>query len=99
MGGTNPSLLEALGATKLNLLFDIGFNREVAGDTALYWTNEEGDLAALIDEADAMREEKIIELGLNAKQRIIDHYGWRSIADKYKSVFAYQKKVDRCVSG
>ncbi len=99
VGGTNPSLLEALGATKLNLLFDIGFNREVAGDTALYWTNEEGDLTALIDEADAMREEKIIELGLNAKQRIIDHYGWRSIADKYKSVFAYQKKVDRCVSG
>ena len=31
VGGTNPSLLEALGSTKLNLLFDVGFNREVAG--------------------------------------------------------------------
>lgn len=30
VGGTNPSLLEALGSTKINLLLDVGFNREVA---------------------------------------------------------------------
>ena len=30
VGGTNPSLLEALGSTDLNLLLDVGFNREVA---------------------------------------------------------------------
>ena len=30
VGGTNPSLLEALGCTNLNLLLDVGFNREVA---------------------------------------------------------------------
>ena len=30
VGVTNPSLLEALGATKLNLLLGVGFNREVA---------------------------------------------------------------------
>ena len=29
VGGTNPSLLEALGSTDLNLLLDVGFNREV----------------------------------------------------------------------
>ena len=34
VGGTNPSLLEALGSTKLNLLLDVGFNREVAEDAA-----------------------------------------------------------------
>ena len=49
VGGTNPSLLEALGSTKLNLLLDVGFNREVAEDAALYWTKEDGNLAALID--------------------------------------------------
>lgn len=89
VGGTNPSLLEALSATRLNLLFDIGFNREVAGDAALYWTTKEGNLAALIDRADAMREEKITELGLKAKQRVIDDYSWRSIADRYASVFTH----------
>ena len=35
VGGTNPSLLEALGSTNLNLLLDVGFNREVAEDGAL----------------------------------------------------------------
>ena len=27
VGGTNPSLLEALGATKLNLLYEVNFNK------------------------------------------------------------------------
>ncbi|MBQ5816602.1 MAG: DUF1972 domain-containing protein, partial [Oscillospiraceae bacterium] len=30
VGGTNPSLIEALGSTDLNLLLGVGFNREVA---------------------------------------------------------------------
>ena len=34
VGGTNPSLLEALGSTDLNLLLDVGFNREVGEDGA-----------------------------------------------------------------
>ena len=34
VGGTNPSLLEALSSTRLNLLLDVGFNREVAEDSA-----------------------------------------------------------------
>lgn len=34
VGGTNPSLLEALGSTDLNLLLDVGFNSEVARDGA-----------------------------------------------------------------
>ena len=36
VGGTNPSLLEALASTKINLLLDVGFNKEVAQDSALY---------------------------------------------------------------
>lgn len=37
VGGTNPSLLEALASTKLNLLLDVGFNREVGENGAIYW--------------------------------------------------------------
>ena len=36
VGGTNPSLIEALGSTDLNLLVDVEFNKEVAKDCALY---------------------------------------------------------------
>ncbi len=49
MGGTNPSLIEALGSTDLNLLVDVGFNKEVAEDCALYWSRKPGNLAELID--------------------------------------------------
>lgn len=87
VGGTNPSLLEALGATKLNLLLDVGFNREVAEESALYWSKESGSLAGLIDECDALSPVKIDTLGQQAKHRICCHYSWQFIADQYESVF------------
>ena len=87
VGGTNPSLLEALGSTDLNLLLDVGFNREVAEDAALYWTKEPGDLAALIGRADAMDEEERAELGRAARARVADAYSWQHISDKYRDLF------------
>ncbi|MBP3879745.1 MAG: DUF1972 domain-containing protein, partial [Lachnospiraceae bacterium] len=45
VGGTNPSLLEALGSTELNLLVGVGFNREVGENAALYWSRKPGSLA------------------------------------------------------
>lgn len=87
VGGTNPSLLEALGSTDLNLLVDVGFNREVAVDGALYWTKEEGSLARLIDKADRMDETEIEELGKRAKQRITEEYTWEKIVKKYERLF------------
>jgi len=87
VGGTNPSLLEALGATKINLLYDVGFNREVAGDAALYWSLNEGNLAKLIDKVDKMPEAKREELGRKAKKRIEDEYSWEYICDKYAKIF------------
>ena len=91
VGGTNPSLLEALGSTKLNLLYDVGFNREVAEDGALYWTLEDGYLAKLIDQSDSMNEEELEEMGQKAKQRIKDEYSWQYICDKYTKVWEKNK--------
>ena len=87
VGGTNPSLLEALGSTSLNLLLDIGFNREVAEECALYWTKDVGNLAALIDKADSMNAEKITAYGVKAKKRIAAAYSWHHIANQYSKVF------------
>lgn len=88
VGGTNPSLLEALGSTDLNLLLDVGFNREVAEDAALYWTKDERNLARYIDMADEIDGRAIKEFGEHAKQRVQDRYSWNAIADKYERVFA-----------
>jgi len=87
VGGTNPSLLEALGSTKLNLLLDVGFNREVAQDAALYWTKEAGNLSALIDEADCLGADIIEQLGEKAKKRIRDAYSWEFICRRYEEEF------------
>ncbi len=87
VGGTNPSLLEALGSTDLNLLLDVGFNREVAGDCALYWNKINGNLAYLIDKTDNITEEKKEILGCSAKDTIKRSYNWKFITDKYKKIF------------
>lgn len=87
VGGTNPSLIEALGSTDLNLLVDVGFNREVAEDNALYWTKEAGNLASLIEKADKMKVVEIEELGDKAKKRIREAYSWEYIASRYEEEF------------
>lgn len=87
VGGTNPSLLEALGSTALNLLLDVGFNKEVAEGAAVYWNKKSGNLSALIDYADSLSEEKIKELGDAAKLRINNFYSWNLIAKAYENLF------------
>lgn len=87
VGGTNPSLIEALGSTDLNLLVDVGFNKEVAEDCALYWSRKPGVLAKLIDEADKMDSEQIAEMGRRAKKRVAEEYTWDKICGMYEKVF------------
>lgn len=87
VGGTNPSLLEALGATNLNLLLDVGFNREVAENSAIYWSKEKGSLAQLIDKSDMFNDDEMAKIGEAAKNRIIDAYSWGKIANQYFNVF------------
>lgn len=87
VGGTNPSLLEALSSTDLNLLLDVGFNREVAEDAAVYWSKEKGNLAKLIDWADLLSEEMLGEYGAKAKKRIETAYSWKLISEQYADVF------------
>ncbi|MCC4414514.1 DUF1972 domain-containing protein [Limosilactobacillus reuteri] len=87
VGGTNPSLLEALSSTKLNLLYDVGFNREVGQNAALYWTKENGSLKKLLDSTESMDADDIRKLGINAKERIENAYSWEYITEKYDDVF------------
>lgn len=91
VGGTNPSLLEALGSTDLNLLIDVGFNREVGQHSALYWSAEAGSLSRLIDEADAMDSKLRSEYGLKAKERIKNAFSLQIIGDEYEILWTKGK--------
>ena len=85
VGGTNPSLLEALASTKLNLLLDVGFNREVGEDGAIYWKKDE--LTRVIEEVERLDESAISELDEKSSQRIADVFTWEKIVSDYEEVF------------
>ena len=87
VGGTNPSLLEAMGSTEVNLLFDVSFNREVGGDAALYWTHSPGSLSGLIHRTEAMDPRQRAALGAAAREVIARRYTWEKIVDEYEALF------------
>ena len=93
VGGTNPSLLEALGSTQLNLLLDVGFNREVAEDGALYWNKNENSLSSLINRVENFGSNQLIEYSNLAKERINKSYSWKYIGDGYKKTWMLRKNI------
>lgn len=87
VGGTNPSLLEALGLTKLNLLYNVGFNNEVAENAALYWNKTDNSLSNLIDQVDRFDDSKRNEFFKKGREVVNKKYTWDSIINKYEKLF------------
>ena len=91
VGGTNPSLLRAMGAGAPVLAFDCPFNREVTADQALFWSNA-GDLTVLLDEvaesADLMdtehMQQRLTELSEAGRARVDTDYRWDDVATHYE---------------
>lgn len=83
VGGTNPSLVEALGAGNAILAHDNPFNRWVAGEAGLYFGTEEG-LNACMDQLlsdPALQETK----RMAARRRWQDQFTWQSVLDQYRT--------------
>lgn len=87
VGGTNPSLLEALATTKVNLLLDVGFNKEVAEDGAIYFTKEKDSLTNVIEKAEDLEMYHIEDIHNKAIGRICSEYRWEIIVEKYELLF------------
>lgn len=87
VGGTNPSLLESLSSTKLNLLYKVPFNQEVARQAGLYWDKEKGSLRRLIEKAERLSRQAVQEFGQAARQRIEQAYSWPLIASEYEELW------------
>ncbi|MGV3079517.1 beta 1-4 rhamnosyltransferase Cps2T [Streptococcus sp. 32226D021BW] len=85
VGGTNPSLLEALAQTNENLVLGVDFNQKVALNGAHYWSKEQGNLSQLIDRID--REVEAEELGQIAKEHMSTAYTWEKIVQEYEELF------------
>ena len=91
VGGTNPSLLEALSSTKLNLLLDVGFNKEVGQDGALYWDKDEYNLSNLINKCEEFSDKEVEKLYEKSTNIIRKEYSWKKIIYDYERIFMERK--------
>ncbi|MGY2064506.1 DUF1972 domain-containing protein [Blastococcus sp. SYSU DS0619] len=83
VGGTNPSLLRALGAGAAVLAFDVDFNREVAGDAGRYFTDA-ADVARLVDAAENAPG-RVRAAGRRARE-LARRYDWDDVASGYEQL-------------
>lgn len=84
VGGTNPSLLEALGSGNAVIAHDNRFNRWVAGDSMAYFKTVD-DAAKLFDELphDVRKLEK---MRAAAAARHHSTFEWRRVLDEYEQL-------------
>lgn len=82
VGGTNPSLLEALGCASLVLAHANPFNRETLAGEALFWRDEAELTRAIVasERLPAPERERLRQAGF---ARARDHYSWERIARAY----------------
>jgi glycosyltransferase involved in cell wall biosynthesis len=89
VGGTNPSLVEALGAGSPILAHDNPFNRWVAGDGAIYF-GDETELRRGILNLVRAAPSRLDALSAASRERHADAFGWRGIFDAYEDVLRRQ---------
>lgn len=86
VGGTNPSLVEALGAGNAVIAHSNDFNRWVAGDAAIYFSSED-ECDECIDRLTS--SEKIqTHLRKCANERWIKQFTWPSILTQYEELLS-----------
>lgn len=86
VGGTNPSLLRAMGAAAAVIAYDVNFNREVLGADGVFFTDPsmlaKGILAAEADVAGTVAR------GQRLAERAKDAYNWDEVTDQYERLCA-----------
>ena len=58
----------------------------------MYWSRDNGNLAKLIDRADQMSADEIVEMGRKAKKRVAEEYTWEKICGQYEDVFVRREQ-------
>ncbi len=83
VGGTNPSLLEALACGNWVIAHDNPYNREVARDAAEYFNTPE-QLARCLDRVVGQGAGLQARRAQHARAIVSEHYTWDGIADAYE---------------
>ena len=85
VGGTNPSLLEALACGNWVIAHDNPYNREVARDAAEYFRTPE-QLARSLDELFRHGAARQALRAQRARAVVSEHYTWEGISDAYEAL-------------
>lgn len=83
VGGTNPSLLRAIGASAAVSAFDVSFNREVLEDSGLYWGSA-ADVARVVEHTEADLADTAARRDLARRRAAL--YDWNLVADGYEAL-------------
>jgi len=89
VGGTNPSLLRAMGAGSAVLAFDVVFNREVLGEAGLFFSNP-AEAGALIEKAES--DPELADRAVELQDRAAATYRWDDVTTGYEALL--QRMVD-----
>jgi glycosyltransferase involved in cell wall biosynthesis len=85
VGGTNPSLVEAMGANNAVIAHDNKFNRWVANTGALYFTSSE-TIASCFTKIFSNKDLQT-KLQENIDSRFKSDFTWEKILAEYESLF------------
>lgn len=91
VGGTNPSLVEALGAGNAVFAHDNRFNRGVCGDAARYFTDTD-DFAAVMDGL-ATDPGQLGTMSRASVERFESSFGWANILGAYEKLLLAMAKM------
>jgi glycosyltransferase involved in cell wall biosynthesis len=83
VGGTNPSLLRAIGSGTATNAFDVSFNREVLEHAGRYFSDPQ-DVAGLV--ADAERPDSDVAARGEQARLIAHRYNWDLVTDGYEEL-------------
>lgn len=83
VGGTNPSLLRALGAGTATTAFDVSFNREVLGASGRWFADADG-VAREVE----LAEDDVAETRRRAAAALVEaeRYDWDDVASRYEDL-------------
>lgn len=87
VGGTNPSLLEAMASETLIAAHDNVFNKSVLNINALYFVKDK-DVASIIRDLDSWGDDEKKFFIANNKAQTINCYSWKSIIFQYENLFS-----------
>jgi glycosyltransferase involved in cell wall biosynthesis len=89
VGGTNPSLLKAMGCGNLILAHDVRFNREVLAGNGILWTKEPGSLVAALEHADKENQAQRAATAVACRERISHFYSWDKVGEDHERYFRW----------